>query len=498
MKKFYGIFIMLIVAQFAIAQKVSVPQPTSPENEYEYTMPDAILDWDAVSGVGEISYHVQLATDEAFSALVVDDDAVILSAYYNEYLLFGQQYFWRVNGKDDNGTSDWSAVFTFTTFSEGTNKKPKDDDDEVEIRPNFQWKNSVDGEDVTGLDGYHVEVDTSENFDSPISTIYTSGFDDDELLFELTPDYLLFGTIYYWHMRPMHAQDVGTWTETWYFETVLGIELDDPSNNEDDVEFDQELSWDELENNDDDVFEYTCQISYDDSFSDPVTILTHEVEYTPDFYKFGTEYFWRVKATHPNDVSPWSEVRSFTTINSIELESPVDGAALNTYRPILKWDDIKAVDGYEIRISANEDMSDAMYYIVPGSSSDTYPLNALDTSMYYWSVRAYNGNDTSAWAVNYSFSTMSVGVNELENISSISMFPNPATTTFTVEFLVQENAELQITISDIIGKTMLVETVEVSNGNFRKTFNVSEFNSGIYFLEIKQGNDNIAKKFVIK
>ena len=450
-------------------------------------------------GVGEISYSVQLATDDAFTTLVVDLDEIVLSAYFNEYLLFGQQYFWRVKATDDNGSSDWSVVYTFTTFSEGENNKPNDGDDEVQIRPNFTWKKKVDGEDITGLDGFHVQVDTSENFDSPISITYLSGLDDNGALeFELTPDYLLFGTTYFWHIRPMHAEDVGTWTEVYSFETVLGVELDKPSNNDDGVEFDQELSWDDLENNSDDVFDYTCQISLDDTFDDPITIITNEVEFAPDFYKFGTEYFWRVKAAHPYDVSPWSEVRSFTTINEIELDSPDDGGNLNTYRPNLKWDDIKEVDGYQIRISKNADNSDAAYHIVPGAGSNNYPLNTLDSSMYYWSVRAYKGNDTSAWATNYSFSTMSVGIHELENISNISMYPNPATNNVTVEFIIVDNAILQLVISDILGKTMIEEVVEASAGNFRKTFDVSELNSGIYFLEVKQGNKNSAMKFVIK
>ncbi len=52
MKKFYGIFIMLLMVQLSFAQKVSVPQLNAPENEFETAMPDVILDWSAVSGVG--------------------------------------------------------------------------------------------------------------------------------------------------------------------------------------------------------------------------------------------------------------------------------------------------------------------------------------------------------------------------------------------------------------------------------------------------------------
>jgi len=498
MKKFYGIFIMLIVVQFSFAQKVTVPQLKSPENEYEFAMPNAILDWDAVSGVGEITYHVQLATDDAFTDLIVDQEATSISAYYNEYLLFGNQYYWRVKSSDDIGVSEWSETYTFTVFSEGQNKKPKDGSDNVDILPRFQWKKTIDGNTPTGIDGFDIEVDTSANFDSPLSRIYTSGYEDGDLMFELKADYLMFGTVYYWHLRPMHAQDAGTWTETWSFETALGVELKTPGNNESNIEFDEKLQWSKLDSDTNNIFEFTCQISLDEAFTDPVSLITKYTYVQPDFYKFGTEYFWRVKAAHPYDVSPWSEVRSFSTVGSIELKSPNNGQALNTYRPVLKWTNIASVSGYELRLSKNSDNSDAEYFVIPGASSNNYPLNTLDASMYYWSVRAFNGNDTSAWADNYSFSTLNVGINELGNISNLSVFPNPATNDVNIGFLVLQNADLTITISDILGKTMVEETVEVVSGEFRKSFDISKYDSGIYFLEIKNGESNIVKKFVVK
>ncbi|OYT16009.1 MAG: hypothetical protein B7C24_10010, partial [Bacteroidetes bacterium 4572_77] len=109
------------MVQIAFAdQKVMVPTPNAPENEMIDVMPNAILDWSAVSGIGEISYHVQLATDVDFTELIIDEDNITISAYYNDYLLFGQEYFWRVKSSDDLNTSDWSVVFSFTTFSEIT------------------------------------------------------------------------------------------------------------------------------------------------------------------------------------------------------------------------------------------------------------------------------------------------------------------------------------------------------------------------------------------
>jgi len=499
MKKYYVIFIMLIVAQFTFAQKVSVPQPTSPENEYETAFPNAVLDWLAVSGIGDITYHVQLATDESFNDLIVDDDAVAVSAYFNHNLDFGQQYFWRVKASDANNTSEWSTVFSFTTFSEIQLKDPDDGDDDVDIRPKVQWKDKVDGNLIEGFDGFDVEFDTSANFDSPLAQLLKSGKDDNGVILdEFVIDYLLFGTVYYLHVRPMHADDHGEWTETVAFETVFTVDLKKPNNGADEIEFDQMLTWKDLENNDG-IYEYSCQVSTDEAFTDPVTlVIERETEVLPEFYKFGTEYFWRVKGSHVNDESDYSDVRSFETINVLELESPEDGEHLNTYRPVLKWGSINAIDGYQIRISKNADMSDAVYHNVLNAGSDSYPLNELDKSEYYWSVRAYKGNDTCEWAENYNFSTMNVGIEDIANVSNFTISPNPAVSTVKVAFTSANNTETVITITDVLGKTVISQNIGTVMGDYSKSFDISKLESGLYVVEVKQGNSTLNQKFLVK
>jgi hypothetical protein len=77
MKKFYAIVFLIVAVQLAFGQKVSVPQLVSPENDIEKpVMPDVTMDWDAVSGVGEITYQLQLSTDESFTNIVADESGI--------------------------------------------------------------------------------------------------------------------------------------------------------------------------------------------------------------------------------------------------------------------------------------------------------------------------------------------------------------------------------------------------------------------------------------
>lgn len=501
MKKFYGIFIMLLMVQLSFAQKVSVPQLNAPENEFETAMPDVILDWSAVSGVGQISYHLQLATDDAFSDLVVDTDGIEISAYYNMNLLFGQQYYWRVSAMDesDDPNSDWSEVFTFTVFSQVVLDKPKDEDDEVDILAEFKWKAKVDGEDILGVDGFHIDLDTTDTFDSPYYQMYTA----EGIVFSDIPNYLLFGEVHYWRVRPMHAASNGEWSETRSFETVLGVELDKPSNNASDQEFDLALSWDALgeydpEEDDNDLFEYTVEVSIDEDFTEPATFIVLGEEITPNFLKFGVDYWWRVKATHPNDVSPWSEVNKFSMIASVVLDAPTDGQDVLTLRPRLEWETIEGVDGYTVYISENADLSDATIYNIE-ENIGSYPLPELEREMdYYWSVVAKRETDMSEMAETFHFRVINVGVDELSKISEISIFPNPASTNLALSFIAKESGDLKVSIADVLGKTISNEVIDVKTGIFNQNIDISELNNGIYFLELTQGQETKVIKFLVK
>lgn len=496
MKKFYGIFIMLVLVQISFAQKITVPQPIAPEEGYAYCMPDVILDWNPVAGVGEISYKVQLATDAAFTNLVVNEVGVSPSAYYNMNLQFGQEYFWRIKAEDDLGSSEWSAVSSFTVFSQIIQDKPSDADDGIDLRPDIKWKDKVDGNLIAGFDGIQVELDTVETFDSPINRMYTT----DGIVFKMAPDYLLFGEMYYWRIRPKHATGAGEWSPTRSFETVPGVTLNKPNNNTSNVEFDISLTVKDLANQADDIFEYTFEVSIDEAFTDPVTLITNELEVQPEFLKFGKTYYWRAKAAHANDMSPWADSRTFSTVNTLTLTAPADGSVSNTVRPKLEWNSIAAVGGYQVRISKNSDMSGATLYTLPGTDVNNLPLSSLDTeSDYYWSVRAYKASDTSAWAENFTFNIpWNVGVDELGNLKELSIYPNPATTSVSVQFISKQSSDVQVTITDVLGKNILQQTFPINAGKFQQSFDVADLNKGIYFLEIEQGDIKSVKKFIVE
>ena len=71
--------------------------------------------WDEVPGAA--SYDIQVATDEGFTSLVIDDSATVNAYVYGSALDYSTTYYWRVRAVGASSTSAWSTCI-FTTAAE--------------------------------------------------------------------------------------------------------------------------------------------------------------------------------------------------------------------------------------------------------------------------------------------------------------------------------------------------------------------------------------------
>ena len=110
----------------------------------------------------------------------------------------------------------------------------------------------------------------------------------------------------------------------------------------------------------------------------------------------------------------------------------------------------------------------------------------------YVAVVAYKDN-TNAWSVKESYvaTPSGVGFEEMQNVK-FNVYPNPATSVIFVETASNENA--QVSIVDLTGRC--VKEVEVSN--VVSVINIEDIESGVYFINIKQNDNNYVEKLVVK
>lgn len=89
-----------------------------------------------------------------------------------------------------------------------------------------------------------------------------------------------------------------------------------------------------------------------------------------------------------------------------------------------------------------------------------------------------------------------VGIEELSNVSTISLFPNPTKENLFLNFESTSTSELSIIVFDITGKILQQNTIHSSVGENQVKINTENYEAGIYFIEMNDGFASKRIKFI--
>ena len=124
--------------------------------------------------------------------------------------------------------------------------------------------------------------------------------------------------------------------------------------------------------------------------------------------------------------------------------------------------------------------------LIPGAINQSYTPNV--NGNYAALITQCGISDTSDC-----FSINTVGLDELEMDSEMIMFPNPATSSFTIKL--PTNAEaIQVRIFNLLGEMVSNKLV---HGNDIIIHDISNLSSGSYTVEVKSDSGNWKKKLVV-
>jgi hypothetical protein len=86
-----------------------------------------------------------------------------------------------------------------------------------------------------------------------------------------------------------------------------------------------------------------------------------------------------------------------------------------------------------------------------------------------------------------------------ENVfnGKLTVYPNPSKGIFNIDLVDVKNGDYLISVSNILGEEVYFETREV-NSTTSTTINLSDLESGIYILDIQNGDLSISRKLIIE
>ena len=95
--------------------------------------------------------------------------------------------------------------------------------------------------------------------------------------------------------------------------------------------------------------------------------------------------------------------------------------------------------------------------------------------------------------------TMTTGIIENTLALSMNLFPNPASDELTTDFTLEEPADVQFGLYDIVGNYIVLASEEnYAAGPHRKSINVEQVPPGIYQLAIKTNKSVISHKVIVQ
>ena len=258
------------------------------------------------------TYHLQLTSGTDFEdELLIDESGLEETTFsVGTKLEEGRIYRWRVRAGNPAGDGSWSEVRTFTTeystitLEQVVLREPIDSAGSIAREAELSW------EPVDDADSYHIEIDTTPEFDEPVTVaeVQEAGWLSSELRYY---------TIYYWRVRGENSDGPGPWSEPGVFITEAEVpELQFPLDEAGQISIAPQLSW--SSNHESTRFE--VRLNTEASFAQEYQSFdTETATLSVNGLTGNTNYYWQVRLADEFTTSEWSMSRRFTT-----REDPVE------------------------------------------------------------------------------------------------------------------------------------------------------------------------------
>ncbi len=80
----------------------------------------------------------------------------------------------------------------------------------------------------------------------------------------------------------------------------------------------------------------------------------------------------------------------------------------------------------------------------------------------------------------------------------LKVYPNPVSSIATVEIELNENTEVHFSVFDLSGRKLLTQLRQLTKGNNKIRIDLSDLQTGVYFIQSVSGNDIRTKKIIVK
>ena len=84
------------------------------------------------------------------------------------------------------------------------------------------------------------------------------------------------------------------------------------------------------------------------------------------------------------------------------------------------------------------------------------------------------------------------------NISEVNVYPNPNTGKFNVAFSVENNADVKVSVQNMVGQVVYERNIAGFSGNYIQEMDMSSFGKGVYIVNVESNATRINKRVVVQ
>jgi hypothetical protein len=217
-----------------------------------------------------------------------------------------------------------------------------------------------------------------------------------------------------------------------------------------------------------------------------ILLSENELKYTVRFQNTGT--FMATNVVVEDMLSANLDV---TTLRDVTASHPftynVSGQGLLTFT----FNGINLPDS-----NANEPESHGLIeFTIEQNAANTIGTVIENTAEIYFD---FNPAIITNTVVNTIVTVTSVNENEF-SLNDVNVYPNPSNGKFAIAYRLENASDVRVRIVDVVGK--VIKSIPVQNmtkGEYKTEINISNMNSGIYFMSIQIGEENHIKKIVVQ
>jgi hypothetical protein len=293
---------------------------------------------------------------------------------------------------------------------------------------------------------------------------------------------------YFWKVMATNVANASSiWSGVWSFTTgIPAPALVSPSNGAAGQLAALSLTWGAVAG----ATSYGVQVSTVSAFgstvsSQTVTAATAAVSGLP----FGGTYYWHVDAVIGGSASAWSSAWNFATMalpGTPVLSAPSNGAALQvgkTSSLTLSWGSAATAASYTLQVSTTSAFSTSFVNQAGLTALSAVVANWPASGAYYWRVGAINAAGTvwsTIWTINLSVPVLSGPI-------AASKALTLAFRAGSLCYSLPAASRIEITVSDILGRTALAISRSESAGSHSMNLNTSSLAPGRYIARLKGG-----------